>query len=123
MSAYCMLCLLFCMGNYVVMPPTWGVTPHVRGNRTRFFYALWECGSFGPGGFVCTTRSIRSWPLLVPSFSLLLAQAALRAPPKVVFAMPRWPLLLPSFSLSFSVFCFRETPEAENYFSPIFWHN
>ena len=38
-----------------------------------------------------------------------LAQAALRAPTEVALAMRSWPLLLPSFSLSFSlsfsVFC------------------
>ena len=46
----------------------------------------------------------------------LLAQAALSAPPKVAFAMRSWPLLLPTFSLSlflsfsfFSVFCFWAT--------------
>ena len=30
-----------------------------------------------------------------------LAQAALRAPPEAAFAMRSWPLLLPSFSLAF----------------------
>ena len=34
------------------------------------------------------------------SVFLFLAQAALRAPPEVAFAMRSWPLLLPSFSLS-----------------------
>ena len=62
----------------------------------------------------------------------LLAQAALRAPPEVEFAMRSRPLLLPSFSLSLSLSFFLrllllthfgETPEAENLFAPIFWHN
>ena len=58
-----------------------------------------------------------------------LAQAALRTPPEVAFALRSWPLLLPtfallslSFSLSFTSFAFGETPEAENLFPPIFWH-
>ena len=33
-----------------------------------------------------------------------MAQASLRAPPDVAFAMHSWPLLLPSFSLSSSLF-------------------
>ena len=61
----------------------------------------------------------------------VLAQAALRAPPEVAFAMRSWPMLFPTFSLFFSFFLFRllllthfgETPEAENLFPPIFWHN
>ena len=48
--------------------------------------------SFGPGGFVCATRggvAMRSWPSLLPTFGLssFLAQAALRAPHEVAFAM------------------------------------
>ena len=45
----------------------------------------------------------------VAKWSNILAQAALRAPPEVAFAMHIWPLLLPTFSLLFfffSVFCF-----------------
>ena len=64
------------------------------------------------------------------NISELLAQAALHAPPGVAFAMRSWPLLLPSFSLSllFSLRLllfthFRESPVCENLFPPIFWHN
>ena len=57
-----------------------------------------------------------------------LAQAALHAPPKVVFAMRSWPFLLPSFSLSLFLRLllltnFRESPVCEDLFPPIFWHN
>ena len=53
-----------------------------------------------------------NWINLFYEDKILLAQAALRAPHEVVFAMCSWPLLLPSFSLFvffisslFSVFC------------------
>ena len=61
---------------------------------------------------------------------LLLAQAALRAPPKVVLQCVAGHCYY-QLSLSLSLFSLRlllkthfgETPEAENVFPPIFWHN
>ena len=63
-------------------------------------------------------------------FSGLLAQAALRAPPEVAFAMRIVITIVQSFffSISFSLHLlllthFGETPVAENLFPPIFWRN
>ena len=67
----------------------------------------------------------KSWSVLV------LAQAALRAPPEVALQYVAghcyFQILV---SLSFSLFLrillfthFSESPEAENLFPPIFWHN
>ena len=72
-----------------------------------------EKGEICRVGFICTYK---------------LAQAALRAPAEVAFAMRSWPLLLPLFSLFFLLRLlllthFGETPEAENLFPQIFWNN
>ena len=54
------------------------------------------CGDFGPGGLRATPEVafvMRSWPLLISSFSLsfsslsLIDPGGLRAPPKVAFVM------------------------------------
>ena len=66
-------------------------------------------GEIGPGGLRAPPEvafAMRSWPLLLPTFTLLLAQAALNEPPEVAFAMSSWQLLLPTFSLSFPSFAF-----------------
>ena len=63
------------------------------------------------------------------SVNSILAQSALREPPEVSFAMRSWSLLLPSFSplLSFSLRLlllthFGEFPVCENLFPQLFWH-
>ena len=63
-----------------------------------------EKGEICRVGFICTYK---------------LAQAALRAPPEVAFVMRSWPLLLPLFSLfsplpNLLLTHFGESPEAEN---------
>ena len=37
---------------------------------------------------------------ILPGYAAKLAQVALRVPPEVAFAMRSWPLLIPTFSLS-----------------------
>ena len=66
--------------------------------------------------------SVNRYPICSSHF---LAQAALRSPPEVAFAMRSWPLLLPTFCLLLLHLLLLthigETPEAENLFPPIFY--
>ena len=63
-----------------------------------------------------------------PYHTKYVGPVGLRAPPEVAFAMRSWPLLLPTVPFLFLLRLllltnFRETPEAEILFLPIFWLN
>ena len=81
---------------------------------------------FGPGSF-----AMRSWPLLLPTFTLLFyGPGGFACATRGGVVMSSWLLLLPTFSLSFflSLFFslwthFGESPQVENLFPPIYWHN
>ena len=62
---------------------------------------------FGVGGYRGNVTFKADFDPTRRSKSYLLAQAALRAPLKVAFAMRSWPLLLPSFSLLAQAACVR----------------
>ena len=118
-------------------------------NQTRPNWPRWLCVGHPRWRLQCVAGHC---------YCQLMAHVALRAPPEVAFTMRSWPLLLPSFSLSFFLaqtalqcvaghcYChrsvslsflfffpffslrllllnhFEESPVCENLFPPIFWH-